>query len=190
MTEKEKAQAGLLYDANYDQALMDERMAAKRLLFAYNQTPPDQAEERRRILRNLLGKLGESYLIEQPFYCDYGYDIFIGENFYANFGCVMLDGAKITIGDHVFFAPYVGLYTAGHPLEPETRNQGLEYAYPIAIGDDVWIGAGVQILPGVTIGSGTTIGAGSVVTRDMPAGVLAAGNPCRVIRVLDEKRSV
>ena len=187
MTEKEKAQAGLLYDANYDQALMDERMAAKRLLFAYNQTPPDQAEERRRILRNLLGKLGESYLIEQPFYCDYGYNIEIGENFFANMNCVILDGAKVSFGDNVFIAPNCGFYTAGHPLDAERRNQGLEYAYPITVGNNVWIGANVSVLPGVSIGDNSVISAGSVLTRSIPANVLAAGNPCRVIREITEE---
>lgn len=124
---------------------------------------------------------------EQPFYCDYGYNIEIGENFYANMNCVILDEAKVTFGDNVFIAPSCGFYTAGHPLDVEQRNRGLEYARPIRVGNNVWIGAQVCVLPGVTIGDNTVIGAGSVVNRDIPANVIAAGNPCRVIREITEE---
>ena len=123
-------------------------------------------------------------MIQPTFWCDYGYNIEIGENFYANHNCVILDDAKVVFGDNVFLAPNCTFATAGHPLDIQQRNQGLEYAYPITVGDNVWIGAGVTVLPGVTIGAGSVIGAGSLVNRDIPAGVLAAGNPCRVIRPL------
>ena len=131
---------------------------------------------------NLLQKLFDDFLIEQPFNCDYGYNIRIGENFYANVGCTILDVAPVTIGDNVMLAPNVNIYTAGHPLDAEIRNSGLEYAYPVNIGNNVWIGGNVTIVPGVTIGANTVIGAGSVVTKDIPANVVAVGNPCRVVR--------
>lgn len=181
-TEKQKAQAGKLYDANYDAELIAERVTCKELCFDYNRLQPSQLDEKKKILSNLLGKTGENFQIESPFYCDYGYNIEIGENFYANVNCVILDGAKVTFGDNVFIAPNCGFYTAGHPLEVTPRNQGLEYAYPISIGNNVWIGANASVLPGVSIGDNTVIGAGSVVTKDIPANVVAVGNPCRVIR--------
>lgn len=121
-------------------------------------------------------------MIEGPVHCDYGFNIEIGDNFYANVNLVILDGAKVTIGDNVFIAPNTGIYTAGHPLEKDLRNQGLEYAKPVHIGNNVWIGAGVSIMPGVTIGDDTVIGAGSVVTRSIPSGVVAVGNPCKVLK--------
>ena len=125
-------------------------------------------------------------MINAPFWCDFGYNIQVGENFYANHGCVILDGGKVTFGDNVFIAPDCGFHTAGHPLDAEQRNLGLEYAWPITVGDNVWIGANVTVLPGVTIGSNTVIAAGSVVNRDIPAGVVAAGNPCRVLRAITD----
>lgn len=185
-TEKEKAAEGLLYNANYDQTLQDEMKRAKCVLFKYNQLPPNQAEEKDRILSAFLGKKGEHTVILSPFQCDYGYNIEIGDHFFANVNLVILDGAKVRIGHHVFIAPNVGIYTAGHPFDVGQRNEGLEYAYPITIGDNVWIGAQACILPGVTIGDNTVIAAGSVVTKAIPANVLAAGNPCRVIRELTE----
>lgn len=186
MTEKEKCRQGILYDANYDPELLAERERAKELLFDYNRLRPSQKEERLDLLRQLLGKAGKNLIIEPPFACDYGYNIEVGADFYANVNLVILDGAKVTIGDHVFLAPNVGIYTAGHPLDATRRNQGLEYAYPVVIGNNVWVGAGVQILPGVKIGDNAVIGAGSVVTKDIPSGVLAVGNPCRAIRTLSE----
>lgn len=182
LSEKQKAAAGQLYDANYDQELINERIVCKDLCFDYNSLRPSDTEARTALLKKLLGKTGKSFLIEQPFYCDYGYNIEIGENFYANVNCTILDGAKVRFGDNVFIAPGCGFYTAGHPLDAEQRNKGLEYAYPITIGNNVWIGAQCSILPGVTIGDNTVIGAGSVVTRDIPANVVAVGNPCRVIK--------
>lgn len=186
MNEIEKAAAGLLYDANYDQDLLRRRDAAKAQTFAYNHTRPGDQAARRDILKSLLGRSGENITVEGPFFCDYGYNIEVGENFYANVNFVVLDGAKVTIGDNVFIAPNVGIYTAGHPLDAERRNQGLEYAHPVTIGNNVWIGAGVSILPGVTIGSNSVIGAGAIVLHDVPESVLVAGNPARVIRAISE----
>ncbi len=184
MTEKEKAAEGELYDANGDRELIEERDRAKRLLYKYNHLSPELRPEREAVLAELFGALPEGCLIEAPFHCDYGYNITLGRNFYANVNCVLLDGARITIGDNVFLAPNVGIYTAGHPLDAGQRRAGLEYAYPVTIGSDVWIGAGSSILPGVSIGDRTVIGAGSVVTKDIPSDALAVGNPCRVIRKL------
>lgn len=186
MTEKEKSQQQLLYDANNDDELLRERAVCKELCHEYNRLSPGQNEQRHTLLSRLLGKTGQQFLIEQPFYCDYGYNISIGEHFYMNVNCVILDGAKVTFGDNVFIGPNCGFYTAGHPLDPTARNQGLEYAYPITIGNNVWIGGNVCILPGVSIGDNTIVGAGSVVTKSLPANVLAAGNPCRIIRTLNE----
>lgn len=182
MTEKEKCRLGLLYDANYDTEILADRERAKELLYDYNRLRPSQQGERTQLLKQLLGKTGNNLIIEPPFACDYGYNIEVGENFYANVNLVILDGAKVSIGDSAFIAPNVGIYTAGHPLDVEQRNRGLEYALPVTIGHNVWIGVGVSILPGVTIGDNTVIGAGSVVTKDIPSNVLAVGNPCRVIK--------
>ena len=177
---------GALYDANYDTELIAERTAAKELCFELNNLRPSMVAERDEIVRRLLGQVGKNCCIESPFHCDYGYNIVAGDNFYMNVGCVILDGARVTFGDNVFVAPHCGFYTAGHPLDHERRNAGLEYALPITIGNNVWIGAQVCVLPGMTIGDNSVIGAGSVVTKDIPAGVLAAGNPCRVIREISE----
>lgn len=186
MTEKEKREQGALYDANYNPELGAELLDCKDKCFRYNQIMPSHEEERRACLKEILGKTGENFTINAPFWCDFGYNIEIGENFYANHGCIILDGAKVTFGDNVFVAPNCGFHTAGHPLDVALRNQGLEYAYPITVGDNVWIGAGVNVLPGVTIGSNSVIGAGSVVTKDIPDGVVAVGNPCRVLRKITE----
>lgn len=186
-TEKQKACAGKLYDANNDAKLIAERAVSKGLCFEYNQTHPSGKAKRHEILVKLLGKTGKNFKVEPPFHCDYGYNIEIGENFYANVNCVILDGAKVTFGDNVFIAPNCGFYTAGHPLEVAARNKGLEYARPISIGNNVWIGAHVCVMPGVTIGNNSVIGAGSVVVKDIPANVLAVGNPCRPIREITEK---
>lgn len=182
MTEKEKMLCGMIYDANYDTALIAERMRCKETCRDYNDLRPSMMQERTDLLRRLFGTVKGELLIEQPFHCDYGYNIEVGENFYANFNLVILDGAKVKFGDNVFIAPNCGFYTAGHPLDAAQRNKGLEYARPITVGDNVWIGAGVSVLPGVTIGDNCVIGAGSVVNRDIPANTLAAGNPCRPIR--------
>jgi len=184
VTEKDKMGRQMLYDANYDQELIRERTQAKELCYDYNHLRPSQEEEQRAILKKLLGKTGESFCITAPFWCDYGYNIEIGENFYTNHNCVILDGAKVKFGDNVFVAPNCGFYTAGHPIDFQRRNAGLEYAYPITVGDNVWFGGGVQVMPGVTIGSNVVIGSGSVVTKDIPDNVVAAGNPCKVIRAI------
>ena len=180
--EKEKCRQGRLYDANNDAELIAERQACKLLCHEYNHLPPSETKRRNDIIIKLFGKTGRCFLIEQPFFCDYGYNIEIGGNFYANVNCVVLDEAKVKFGDNVFIAPNCGFYTAGHPFDAEQRNRGLEYARPITIGDNVWIGAHTCVLPGVTIGDNCVIGAGSVVNKDIPARSLAAGNPCRVIR--------
>lgn len=187
MTEKEKAAQGWLYDNNNDSQLVAERLQAKELCYDYNHLRPSMLEERESMIRRLFAKTGDKFLIEQPFVCDQGYNIEIGENFYCNHNAVMLDAGEITFGDNVFIAPNCGFYTAGHPIDAEQRNQGLEIALPIAVGNNVWIGGGVSILPGVTIGDNTVIGAGSVVTKNIPSGVIAAGNPCRVIREITEE---
>lgn len=181
---KEKIHNGELYDAN-NQELCKERAAAKEILFELNNLPYNDVQKKNALLEKLLGNMGENAKVRQPFYCDYGYNITVGKNFFANYNCIILDNAKITIGDNVFLAPNVGIYTAGHPLDVERRNDGLEYAYPVKIGNNVWIGAGVNILPGVTIGDNCVIGAGSVVTKDIPANSLAAGNPCKIIKEID-----
>lgn len=185
-TEKDKMLRGEIYDANYDPQLIEERMKCKIMCRKYNDLMPDRLEERKALLKTLLGHTGENFYIEQPFYCDYGYNISVGDNFYSNVNLVILDGAKVTFGDNVFIAPDCGFHTAGHPLDVARRNKGLEYARPITVGNNVWIGAGVHVLPGVTIGDNCVIGAGSVVNRDIPTNSLAVGNPCRVIRSLEE----
>lgn len=177
MTETEKMQAGLLYDANYNAQLLQARIRCKELCYDFNRLRPAQEAEQQALMRRLLGRTGERFSILAPFWCDYGSNIEIGEDFFANHNCVILDGARVTFGDHVFIAPNCGFYTAGHPLDAERRNQGLEYAHPITVGDNVWFGAGVQVMPGVTIGDGAVIGAGSIVTRDIPAGVVGGRKP-------------
>lgn len=184
MTEKEKAARGELYDANYDPQLQKEMLDCADICFELNNIKPSNLSKREELIKRLLGSTKGNFRIISPFYCDYGYKIEIGENFFSNMNCVILDGAKVTFGDNVFIAPNCGFYTAGHPLDVEQRNSGLEYARPITVGNNVWIGAGVSVLPGVTIGDNSVIGAGSVVTKDIPADCVAVGNPCRVIKTL------
>ena len=192
MTEKEKMRSQKIYDANYDKELEAERLACKTLCQAYNQIPVQQVQEREAMLKKILGKTGAAVHIEPVFWCDYGYLTEVGENFYANHGLVILDAGGVTFGDNVFIGPCCGFHTSGHPIDFARRNRGLEYAYPITVGDNVWFGAGVQVMPGVTIGSNVVIGGGSVVVKDIPDNVVAVGNPCRVIRQIteeDERRS-
>ena len=187
MTEKEKMCAQMLYDANYDRVLLEERDKAKDLCHQYNQLRPSDRAGQREVLKKLLGKTGENFILTAPFWCDYGYNIELGENFYANHNLVILDAAKVTFGDNVFIGPDCGFHTSGHPIDFERRNQGLEYAYSITVGDNVWIGAGVHVMPGVTIGSNVVIGGGSVVVKDIPGNCVAVGNPCKVIRAITEE---
>lgn len=186
MTEREKMLTGQLYLAD-DPELLTARRRARQLTHAYNATGPDELPRRREILMELLGEMGEGTYIEPTFRCDYGSNIRLGRWFYANFDCIILDVAPVTIGDNVLFAPRVGVYTAAHPIDAGVRNEGLEFAKPITIGDNVWVGANVAICPGVTIGSDVVIGAGSVVTKDIPDHVVAVGNPCRVLRSITEE---
>lgn len=187
MTEKEKMLRSIIYDANNDKELIEERRAAKELCYDFNHLRPSDTEGQTKILSRLLGKAGDAVCIVAPFWCDYGYNIEVGRNFFANHNTVILDGAKVCFGDNVFIAPNCGFYTAGHPIDTERRNKGLEYAHPIIVGDNVWIGAGVQVLPGVTIGSNVVIGAGAVVVKDIPDNVVAVGNPCRVLRAITDE---
>ena len=187
MTEKEKMQKQMLYDANYDKELLEDRIVAKEVCYEFNQLHPSETQRQTELLKRLLGKTKGALTITAPFWCDYGYNIEVGENFYSNHNLVILDGAKVTFGDNVFIAPDCGFHTAGHPIDFERRNQGLEYAYPITVGDNVWIGAGVHVMPGVTIGSNVVIGGGSVVVKDIPDDSVAVGNPCRVIRKITDK---
>lgn len=177
---------GKAYKA-FDQQLVEERLYAKEALFNFNNLRPSAVEERHAIARQLLGQTGEQLYIEPPFRCDYGYNIRLGNYFYANYNFIVLDCAAVTIGDHAFIGPNVSLFAAGHPIHQELRNQEYEYAFPITIGNSVWIGGNVVVNAGITIGDNVVIGSGSVVTKDIPSNVLAAGNPCKVIRELTEE---
>lgn len=185
MTEKEKMLAGELYNA-LDEELSDDRMRARLLLQKLNSSREDEVVERNRILKELIPAGGEGLWIQPPFYCDYGSNIKTGEKVFFNFNCVVLDVMQVNIGNRTLFGPNVQIYTATHPVNAAERASGLEYARPIDIGEDVWIGGSVVICPGVRIGDRSVIGAGSVVTRDVPADVFAAGNPCKIIRFLDK----
>ena len=186
-TEYEKMIAGEFYSP-MDPELRRLAQEARTKQFAFNQEA--DGEKRSQIIKSWFGSTGENLSLHPFLACDYGVNIYLGENFYANMNCVILDEAKVTFGDNVFIAPSCGFYTAGHPLDAEQRNRGLEYARPIHVGNNVWIGAQVCVLPGVTIGDNAVIGAGSVVNRDIPGNVIAAGNPCRVIRQITEKDKV
>ncbi len=182
-TEKEKMLAGELYDAT-DPQLSDERLKARLLIKALNDLREDEAEERSKILKDLIPHAGDGLWLQPPFYCDYGSNIKVGEKVFFNFNCVVLDVMQVTIGNRTLFGPNVQIYTATHPMNYKERASGLEFAKPVTIGKDVWVGGSAVICPGVTIGDRSVIGAGSVVTKDIPADVFAAGNPCRVIRKL------
>ncbi len=182
MSEKEKMLNGELYDANYNEDLMKERIIAKDKCFEHNNLKPSLIEERQKIIKELFGSIKGNFLIEQPFVCDYGYNIKIGERFYANHNLIILDANKVEFGDNVFIGPNCGFYTSGHPLDSERRNKGLEFAKPIKVGSNVWFGGNVIVLPGVKIGDNVVIGAGSVVTKDITSNTVAVGSPCKVIR--------
>ncbi len=183
-SEKEKMLCGELYSA-LDEELSIERKQARKLLSRFNQTDAEEESLRNEILQQLFGSIKDQIHVEPPFYCDYGSNIHVGRNVVINFNCVFLDVTKISIGSGTLIGPGVHLYTACHPKEWKTRARGLEYGKPITIGDNVWIGGGAIILPGVSIGDHSIIGAGSIVTHDVPADVMAAGNPCRIIRQLE-----
>lgn len=182
-TEREKMLAGELY-FGFDPELLALRERAKELCGEYNATRQSERERRAALLERLLGGVGQEVWIEPPFFCDYGAHTFLGRGVYFNTACVVLDCATVHVGDGTLIGPAVQIYAATHPIDPEVRRTGKELAAPVRIGENVWIGGAAIIGPGVTIGDDTTIGAGSVVLRDVPAGVLAAGNPCRVIRNL------
>lgn len=183
LTERQKMLAGELYDP-LDQELVRERVRARDLCQLLNATAESETDRRRQILNGLFGRGGDSVWTQPPFYCDYGTNIWLGRRVFFNFNCVVLDVCQVTIGDFTLLGPAVQIYTATHPLDYELRRTQ-EFGRPVEIGADVWIGGAAVICPGVTIGSRTVIGAGSVVTRDIPGGVFAAGNPCRVIRSLE-----
>lgn len=184
MTEKEKMLAGKYYMAD-DAELTALRKKARLITGQYNSSP-DDGEIREKLLRMLFKSCGKNISIEPPFRCDYGSNITIGDNFYANFDCIILDVCPVSIGSNVFMAPRVSIFAATHPIDALTRNSLLELGQPVTIGDDVWIGGNTVINPGVSIGNGSIIGSGSVVTKDIPSNVIAAGNPCRVIREISE----
>ena len=186
MTEKEKMISGQPYLAN-GKELFTERQNAKELVFEFNNSHPKELKFRSEIIKKLFGKTEKGFYIEPPFRCDYGYNISAGKNFYSNYNCTILDCAEVKIGDNVMFAPNVSILTAGHPIHPEMRNTGIEYAFPIKIGNNVWIGGNVVVNPGVSIGNNTIIGSGSVVTKDIPDNVIAGGNPCKVLREITEE---
>lgn len=186
MNQKERMLAELPYKAWMD-GLNEERLENKKRIFRYNHLSPEHEEEMNTLIHEIIGKLGKDIHIEQPFHCDYGSNIEVGDNFFANYNCVMLDVAKIRIGHNVMFAPNVSVYTAGHPIHPDSRNSGYEYGISVTIGNNVWVGGNTVINPGVKIGDNVVIGSGSVVTKDIPDNMIAAGNPCKVLRSITEK---
>ena len=186
MTEEEKMLAGELYDANYNKELFEKRIYAKEVCKEFNDCNVRNLEEKKSILEKLFQKRIDTVLIEPNFYCDYGFNIHLGKNFYSNHNLVILDANKVEFGNNVFIGPNCGFYTSGHPLDYKTRNKGLEYAKPIKVGNNVWFGGNVCVLPGVTIGDNVVIGAGSVVNKDIPSNVVAVGNPCKVVKEILE----
>ena len=185
MNQKERMLNNLPYKAWMD-GLSDERLENKKKIYQFNHLEPGDEEEKDRLIKDILGKTGENINIEAPFHCDYGYNIEVGENFYANYNLTVLDVGKVRIGANAQIAPNVSIYTAGHPIHPDSRNSGYEYGIDITIGDNVWIGGNTCIMPGVHIGNNVVIGAGSVVTKDIPDNVIAVGNPCRIVREITE----
>lgn len=182
MDEREKMINGYAYYPEDSKELYNDRIRVKSLCWEYNNLCPDKINERKKLIKKIVGKCGAKYFIEPFFQCDYGYNIEIGNNFYSNHNLVILDCAKVKFGDNVFVAPNCGFYTACHPINADIRNTGLEYALPITVGNNVWIGGNVVVLAGVTIGDNVVIGAGSVVTKNIPSNVIAVGNPCRVLK--------
>ena len=181
MTEKQKMLMGIIYNAE-ETSLIEERNRAKSLTKQYNESRQEDRDYRKYLMGQIFGKLGQNVHLEAPFYLDYGYRTTIGDDFFSNFNLTILDGGGVEIGNRVFIGPNVGIYTVNRPTDARRREKGYEWALPVKIGNKVWIGGGVTILPGVTIGDNTVIAAGSVVTQDVPANVVAAGNPCKVIK--------
>ena len=187
MTNRERMEAGLIYDPG-EPALMNEQFDCMAAMAAYNATRPDEQEKRRQLLPQMLADVGPDSYIEAPFYANWGgKHVHVGRQFYANFHLTVVDDGEVFIGDRVMIGPNVTIATAAHPIDPSLRARALQYNLPVHIGSDVWIGAGAIVLPGVTIGDGCVIGAGSVVSRDIPAGVVAVGSPCRVLRPISER---
>ena len=186
MNHKERMLAGLPYKAWMD-GLAEEQLENKKKIYEYNLCPPDQPDKIEKLIRSILGKAGANINVLAPFHCDYGKHIEVGNNFVANYNCVILDVAKVIIGDNVMFGPNVSILTAGHPVHASSRNSGYEYGIEITIGNSVWIGGNSVVNPGVQIGDNAVIGSGSVVTRNIPANVIAVGNPCRVLRQITEE---
>lgn len=188
MSQVDRMLSGKLYSCLVEDKEREEMHLKKaEFLDQFNATSYCDFKTREKLARGIFASVGKNFMMNKPFYCDYGCNITIGDNFYANFDCIFLDVAKITIGNHVFLGPRVCIYTAGHPIDKDVRNQELEYGYEVEIGNDVWIGGNTIINPGVTIADNVVIGSGSVVTKDIPSGVVAAGNPCRVIRPITEE---
>ncbi|WP_018143588.1 sugar O-acetyltransferase [Alloscardovia criceti] len=185
MNQKQRMLSELPYIADMD-GLPEERLACKKKIWEFNNLHPDHLDRMGELLSEILGAGGETAYIEAPFHCDYGTNIEVGKNFFANYNLTILDPGKVTIGDNVMLASNVSIYTAGHPLHPESRNSGYEYGIPVTIGDNVWVGGSVTILPGVTIGDNSVIAGGSVVVKDVPAWTVVAGNPAKIIREITE----
>lgn len=185
MTEEEKCKQGFLYDTAFP-GREEAHLECAELCRRYNRTRPKNTKKREKLLRKIFGKVGKSPYVEPNLFCGFGKNISVGDYFFANNNSVFVDPGKITFGDFVFIGPNCGFYTAGHPIDPELRNRYLEYALPITVGSNVWIGGGCHFCPGVTIGDNVIIGAGSVVTSDIPSGTVAFGNPCRPVRSITE----
>ncbi len=187
MTELEKAQSGYLYDANHDLEIKKLRTKCKDLCYEFNNCKPSYIERQKKLLQQIFGEIKGDLVVTAPFYCDYGFNISVGDNFYTNHNCIILDAAKVEFGDNVFIAPNCIFSTSGHPIDSNQRALGLEIAKPIKIGNNVWVGANVSVLLGVNIGDNTIIGAGSVVNKSIPSNVIAVGNPCRVMRKITKE---
>ena len=185
MNQKERMLANLPYKAWLD-GLSEERLENKKRIYRFNHMPPEEWDRQDELLKQILGRTGRFAHVEPPFHCDYGYNIEVGENFFANYNLTVLDVARVRIGANAQIAPNVSIYTAGHPIHPDSRNSGYEYGIDVTIGDNVWLGGYACVMPGVTIGNNVVIGAGSVVTKDIPDNVIAVGNPCRVVREITE----
>ncbi|MCI7351436.1 MAG: sugar O-acetyltransferase [Ruminococcus sp.] len=186
MTEKEKRDRGFLYNANYDEEILNEINRCNDLCHEFNQIKPSDREAQNAVLKQIFFKMGKNVVVNTPFWCDFGYNTTVGDYFFANHNCQILDGGKVTFGNNVFIAPNCLFTTAEHAIDAKQRNEGMEVALPITVGNSVWFGAGVIVLGGVTIGDNTVIAAGSVVTKDIPSNVIAAGVPCRVLRKITE----